>query len=331
MIPNSGESTQVEVTPTEALAQKGESRSRRNLLKALGVAAAGAVAGGVLSPGVAEAHGTLHVDSNNSDPAIHGNNTADGPGLEGTGVTGPGVHGLSNAVAVEGECGPGIGVHGVTDSGFAVKAEAFNGTGVKVDVSSGTGMRVDVTEGVGVTAHTLGSGNAVEGFGHNGIGVRAFSMGGTALNAESQIGDAIVAFAGANGTGVRARSAFGSGVEGVSDGLGIGVSGICGEGTALYGRSSLGTALEVVGTAKFSTAGSGIIPASQDSAFVDNAAVTAKSHVTVTLTGSPGIPSAGSLPTILWVDRQPGTGFVLHMTRKVGPATPFTYLIVEPE
>ena len=72
-----------------------EVTSRRALLRGLGAATAAAVAGGVLSPHVAQAHGTEHQQSNNSDPAIHGDNTADGPGLEGTSASGPGVNAFS--------------------------------------------------------------------------------------------------------------------------------------------------------------------------------------------------------------------------------------------
>jgi hypothetical protein len=32
----------------------------------------------------------------------------------------------------------------------------------------------------------------------------------------------------------------------------------------------------------------------------------------------------------MWVERQPGSGFVVHLISRVGAATPFTYLIVEP-
>jgi hypothetical protein len=70
-------------------------RSRRHLLKALGAAVAGAVGGAVMAPAKALAHGSFHQDSDNADPAIHGNNTDDGPGIEGTSATGYAVHGVS--------------------------------------------------------------------------------------------------------------------------------------------------------------------------------------------------------------------------------------------
>jgi hypothetical protein len=82
----------------------------------------------------------------------------------------------------------------------------------------------------------------------------------------------------------------------------------------------------VIGRARFSTCGSGVIGARQSSHVVSNLPVTALSHITVTLTGNPGFP----LCAVQWVQRQPGTGFVIEMTRAVVNATPFTYLIVEP-
>jgi hypothetical protein len=100
-------------------------------------------------------------------------------------------------------------------------------------------------------------------------------------------------------------------------------------GTGVLAFGVFGDALLVQGPATFSTAGSGVIPAVQDSVFVANTAVTAQSHVSATLTGSPGTFNTGT-PVIVWVERQPGTGFVVHLSRRVGPATPFTYLIVEP-
>jgi hypothetical protein len=85
-----------------------------------------------------------------------------------------------------------------------------------------------------------------------------------------------------------------------------------------------GVALEVVGKARFSTGGAGTVPALAASAKVANPAVTAVSHITVTLTDNPG------RVRLRWVQRQPGTGFIVHLNRKAKRATPFTFLIVEP-
>jgi hypothetical protein len=129
------------------------------------------------------------------------------------------------------------------------------------------------------------------------------------------------------GTGVRGEG--GVGVSG-STSTGVGVQGEAGNGIGVYASSSDFIALYVQGPAAFSTAGSGIIPALQAAVFVANTAVTAQSHITAVLTGNPGKVNSGLPALVEWVERQPGTGFVAHLSRKVGPATPFTYLIVEP-
>jgi hypothetical protein len=108
------------------------------------------------------------------------------------------------------------------------------------------------------------------------------------------------------------------------------VNGRSDTGTGVLASSSSGIALEVLGTAKFSTAGGGTIGVGQDAAFVSNAAVTNESHITATLMGTPGPVISGFPAVIQWVERRPGLGFVVHLTRRVGQATPFTYLIVEP-
>ena len=125
---------------------------------------------------------------------------------------------------------------------------------------------------------------------------------------------------------------FGEGGDAGVRGVGFynGVEGQSETGRGVWARSERGFALVVSGVAQFSTAGNGTVPAAQDSAFVGHSAVTAKSHITVTLTGSPRTAAAFP-PLVLWVERQPGIGFIVHLTRTVGRATPFSYLIVEPE
>jgi hypothetical protein len=256
----SGETVHEEAAPEKDTA-------RRGVLKALGAAAAGAVAGGLLSPRQALAHGGFHQDSNNSDPAIHGNNTVGGPGVQGTSATGAGVHGEGSTGVLGSGRTSGIGVRGHSQNSAGVYGEGSTGV-------FGLGHPGVLGQGVGET------GTGVWGGTRSGIAVRALS------------GDA--------GTAVSAEN----------------------EGT--------GTALSVSGRTRFSTAGSGTIPAGQDSVFVGNAAVTNQSHITVTLTGNPGVPLSGFPIVIHWVERMPGSGFMLRMTRRVGPATPFTYLIIEP-
>jgi len=87
-----------------------------------------------------------------------------------------------------------------------------------------------------------------------------------------------------------------------------------------------GLALDVVGKARFSTAGEATVPQGENAVFVPNTAVTADSHVSVTLAGNPGSRQ------LHYVSRSPGAGFTLNLTSAPPPqrpATPFTYLIVE--
>lgn len=88
-----------------------------------------------------------------------------------------------------------------------------------------------------------------------------------------------------------------------------------------------GLALDVVGKARFSTAGASTVNQGQNARNVQNPAVTTDSHISVTLMSDPGPRQ------IQWVERRPGIGFRLHMTsapQNQRPATQFTYLIVEP-
>jgi hypothetical protein len=142
----------------DGLAEADQPSSRRALLKTLGAAAAGAAAGGMLSPTQALAHGGFHQDFNGLDPAIHGNNTGEGPGVEGTAV-GSGVHGKGGAgvhaegdfVGVNGES-PNVGVHGQGSTGV-------HGDGSSVGVmAEGADMALfarTFSEGVGVFAQSI--------------------------------------------------------------------------------------------------------------------------------------------------------------------------------
>src|SRR2546428_5459225 len=69
--------------------------------------------------------------------------------------------------------------------------------------------------------------------------------------------------------------------------------------------------------------GTDLIAARQASRTVNNAAVRSNSHISITLTGNPGVAQ------VLWVEQRAGS-FTLHLTQNVTNATGFTYLIVEP-
>ena len=349
----------VETAPDEA-PERETGKSRRDLFRVLGAAAAGAVAGGVLSAKEAQAHGTFHADSTNTTPAIHGNNTVNGAGVKGDSVSGAGVQGstdtgigvfastsgdgtgvfgqvLSTEPAVRGQnFGSGIGVLGQSTDGHGVSGETNQaGRAGVIGANASTSFSA-----VGVEGSVDGSGRGVLGTSATGRGVHGHSDGdgaGVMGDITSTTGSGVLGVNNGSGPGVKGTSGGGQGVRGEgavgvsgSTTSGAGVMGEADDGIAVYALASApGIALWVQGQANFSTAGSGVIPASQDSAFVSNPAVTVQSHITVTLTGNPGAFISG-VPVLHWVERQPGSGFVVHMTRRVGPATPFTYLIVEP-
>jgi hypothetical protein len=118
-----------------------------------------------------------------------------------------------------------------------------------------------------------------------------------------------------NGIGVEGKTAGGKGVHGAaSAGAGIGI---------LAEHTGTGRGLAVKGRAGFSSCGSSTVAAGQDSTSVNNSAVTATSHITVTLNADPGAAQ------LLWVERQTGS-FTVHLTKRVQNSTSFTYLVVEP-
>jgi hypothetical protein len=262
-----------------------EGKSRREILKTLGAAAAGAVAGGVLRSDEAQAgHGVINATSNSVDkPAIHAENTA--------------------------EFGPGV----------------------VIDTVLGTGLRVNGSPGISASG---GERSAIIAGGGDGHGVEAYAIETSAVSGRSEQYQGID---GEGQDGVTGRSLEiygpGNGVFGYAP-TGSGVKGSSQSGVGVHATAprDTGTALQVEGRARFSTASAGTVSAGQDSAAVSDPTVTNGSHVTVTLTGDPGQASSspGTKPVVVWVERQPGTGFVVHMSRPVRFATPFTYLIVEP-
>ena len=175
-----------------------------------------------------------------------------------------------------------------------------------------------------------GEGVGVAGFSGSGIGVQGSSQSGPGVFGGSQSGPGVMGSSkaeGGGGTGVEGFSDSGDGVAGHSD-SGRGVFGHSDHGTGVVARvddRDSGLALEVEGKARFFTCGAYTLPRGDNSVFVDNPAVTDVSHITVTLTGNPG------LRELRWVERMPGSGFRVHLTPdRPKPATGFTYLIVEP-
>jgi hypothetical protein len=199
--------------------------------------------------------------------------------------------------------GPAPGVAGASGTGPGVIGDSESGPGVKGHCSSNQAFGV-VGESPGGGVHGVALGKAwgvlgeswsrgVEGRGYHGVIGEGYSgEGGAAGVLGTAPGDA---------PGVRAASQL-PGMETPDGGL----------------------ALDVVGKARFSTAGAGIVRARANAATIENPAVTADSHITVTFTGDPGAAS------VAWVERQPGTGFIARLSSRPRWDVPFTYLIVEP-
>lgn len=268
-----------------------------------------------------------------------------------------GVVGLS--VSRPGEdppAGPGPGLVGRSGSSPAVVGTSLNQHGVQGVTNAGGGLAVGVVGfslKPGVDPAEPGS-YVPANFGSQ-PGVAALSGSGAGLVGQSASGPGAAATSG-SGPGIFGSSASQVGVHGVTNGeaaglnAGVngvslkpgvdptlpesyvpenfgsrpGVRGVSGSGPGVQALSLFGPALDVLGAAPFATAGAGVIAAHQKEAAVANPAVTAQSHVTVTLTDDPG---GGAVE---WVERQAGVGFVVHLTRKVKGETGFTYLVVEP-
>ena len=274
-----------------------------------------------------------------------------GPGLEGESDTGPGVLGFGQ---------PGIAGLSMTDNGVVGRCEnpemagvlgkaelclergpcegVALGTGVRGLSEGGTGVDGSSHSGPGVAGHSQ-SGNALEGFSEIGAGAFVSSLSGPGVDATCESGPGVLGWspggAGVIGIGSILRGEgtvpeVGPGVLGIAPGSAAAVQCVSGGLVGGDGPPSPdpdgGLALDVVGKARFSTAGAGAVPQGQNTVFVANPAVTADSHVTVTLAGNPGNRQ------LHWVERNPGVGFRVRLTQGQGPKPPtnFTYLIVEP-
>jgi hypothetical protein len=127
-----------------------------------------------------------------------------------------------------------------------------------------------------------------------------------------------------NGMGVDGQTVNGKGVSGTSEN-GIGVSAGSLNGVAFEAFAPSGeAAIRVTGKARFSHLAWNTVPSGQHSVFVPHFAVTATSHITVTLTSDP----AGA--SLQWIERVPGSGFRVHLTKAVKTATTFSYFIAYP-
>ena len=195
----------------------------------------------------------------------------------------------------------GKNAHAATDDPLIIgQPNAANpGDVTRLDADVDAGAFVVMNENAGpsagaVAGAALGSGTAVAGHSNLGIGVQGAGPGGQGVGVYGYTFD------------------------------GVGVKAHCVSAAVPGHPTGPELALEVVGKARFSTASAGIVPAWANAATVDNPAVTEQSHITVTFMGNPGWAS------VTWVERQPGTGFIVHLSSRPWRKVPFTYLIVEP-
>lgn len=234
-----------------------------------------------------------------------------------------------NATEFRNESGVIRGVHSGPDFGIGVEGV------IEGEAGSGVAGRGGF---FGVSGQTDGGGAGVKGIGAAlgggdgetlGVGVLGVSFDSIGVHGQTEssvqpavLGESLVCVE----RGPCEGESTGTGVIGRSD-AGTGVRGDCRRGTGVEAVSGDGLALDVVGRARFSTAGSAVIPAGAESVFVANPAVTANSHIQVTLVSDPGARQ------VRWVERSPGSGFTVHLSSAPLPRRPetsLTYLIVEP-
>jgi hypothetical protein len=178
------------------------------------------------------------------------------------------------------------------------------------------GERKGAGDGYGVLGLRSGDGDGVAIAGINSSTVDGpeagwFRREGAAGNAVSagRVGDK----GGSALNGTREDSGDGYGVYGIRLGDGPG-AGVRAEGTI---------GLVVAGRSQFSSVGAGTVASGSDSAQVNDGAMISASHVTVALTGDPGVAA------LAWIERGEGA-FTVHLTAAVVSDTPFSYFIVEP-
>lgn len=236
-----------------------------------------------------------------------------GDGVRGLTLDGYGVRGGSyaNGAGVQGRAADGVGVHGqCLAGGIGVHGEAATGQGVL-----GTGSRIGVAgeasgeRGIGVYGRT---GRGLEG----GYGVYGYARTGV-------WGDGDI---GVLGRGV---TEHGVGVEGDALGEhGVGVYGVTlattgGVGVCAVAPHAGSAALEVQGSAVFSSAGRAVVPAGADLITVTGPAIGAASMVVATVQqDKPGVAVRAAVP-------DPAAGsFTVHLTRSSPTETAVAWFVI---
>jgi len=336
-------------TQTPGRSLKGK-RDRRAFLAAAAGAAAGATAATLLPQSAKPADaapGDLLIvgqgnDGDDQTTVLTGTAKGVAPGTQNT------VLHVENVAEDVGEGEDATGITGTSKRGSAIQGISETTAGVEGHTRGSPSASNPWVVGVaGFSRDASGTGPGA------GTGVSGASGSGPGVDGHSETGQGVLGLS-ESGPGVVGNSESGPGVEGHSEGMAgvwgtgrlIGVLGWTREGgtAGVAGQApgeipgviahtqapggpmppDGGVALLVTGRARFATAGAGTVPARASTATVSNAAVRADSHVTVTFTGDPGGASVG------WVERQPDTGFIVHLSGRARWPVPFTYLIVEP-
>ena len=230
--------------------------------------------------------------------------------------------GFAFRVDQEGTGGQAIMTIG-TIHGFGIDSSPVRG-GTGVEGQGGTGLPGELG-GVGVVGNGGGPvdnrGDGVWGMTTSPVNAGVFGLNfglGPAVrgySTEVPPGGQPPVFPTGNGIGVEGKTGGGKGVHGAASvDAGIGI---------LAEHTGTGRGLAVKGRAGFSSCGTSTVAAGQASTSVNHSAVTATSHITVTLNADPGAAQ------LLWVERQTGS-FTVHLTQTVQNSISFTYLVVEP-
>jgi hypothetical protein len=241
---------------------------------------------------------------------------------------------------VRGQSGSGTGVRATSETGTGLSAASAGDTAAAV-----LGQSFDTPADLNSPTPVLGSGTGVSGRSGSGTGVSGTSETGGGVRGQhtGMAAPGAPAVAGMNtgtGPGVLGRAVNGTSVAGVKsdeDDVGPGVRGIApGDHPGVLAESGVlppppgsldldgGLALKVNGRSEFSTAGTGTIPTNTQDYEVENQAVRASSVVLVTLLGDPGPTD----PLVKWVERDPGDGFTIHLTKKTTAATAFGFFVI---
>ncbi len=316
------------------------SPSRRGFLVAAVGGAAGAVAVLLGRPAEVRAdHATGGNFSSTIDaPAVHAVNTGGGVALVAE-RTGSGGFGKRPAVemhnsSVDEDAATLLADRSGSSAGSAIQAvrtEDGDGSAIVASrIGGGHGSAIEaVREGTG-SGGTIGAHNSSDGVGQAINGRRDGNGLGSAIGAVRggpAFGDALVAIRFAGGPGVAVNGIAGlleSDVDAVQL-AGVPGTGVRGVGSAVGVRAEGPIGLSVVGRPAFSTVGAGAIPAGANQAIVAQNAVRATSHVSVTFVSNPPNNTA-----VAWIDRNPGVGFTVRLTKNTAAAIAFTYMVVEP-